>query len=77
MNSNKQVQVVIVLFCYVASLEEERKRIEQLTAGWDDPTQVSWGESDVETSGTTETSEAPAAPLYKCTALYSYTVSGF
>lgn len=51
-------------------------RIEQLTAGWDDPRQVNWGESESETTASiTEPVEAPAAPLYKCTALYSYTVS--
>lgn len=52
-------------------------RIEQLTVGWDDPTQVSWGEADQEADATqtsTAVPEAPAAPLYKCTALYSYTV---
>ncbi|XP_032526366.2 protein nervous wreck isoform X1 [Danaus plexippus] len=59
-----------------AALEEERMRIEQLTVGWDDPTQVSWGEADQEADATqtsTAVPEAPAAPLYKCTALYSYT----
>ncbi|XP_053624439.1 protein nervous wreck isoform X3 [Plodia interpunctella] len=55
-----------------AVLEEERKRIEQLTVGWDDPTQVNWGEPEAEASAP-ETVEPPAAPLYKCTALYSYT----
>lgn len=46
-------------------------RIEQLTVGWDDPTQVNWDEGE----SAAETVEAPAAPLYKCTALYSYSVS--
>lgn len=54
-------------------------RIEQLTVGWDDPTQVNWGEAEAEAAAAAtaqpETVEAPAAPLYKCTALYSYTVS--
>ncbi|CAH1647430.1 unnamed protein product [Spodoptera littoralis] len=50
-------------------LEEDRMRIEQLTVGWDDPTQVNWDEGEP----AAETVEAPAAPLYKCTALYSYT----
>ncbi|KAI5640372.1 variant SH3 domain-containing protein [Phthorimaea operculella] len=54
-----------------AVLEEERLRIESLTVGWDDPTQVSWGEPEAEQ--THEQPEQPAAPLYKCTALYSYT----
>lgn len=48
-------------------------RIEQLTVGWDDPTQVNWDEPEQSTS---EVVEPPAAPLYKCTALYSYVVSG-
>ncbi|CAH2034989.1 unnamed protein product, partial [Iphiclides podalirius] len=55
-----------------SELEEERMRIEQLTVGWDDPTQVSWGETEAEPAAA-ETTEPPAAPLYKCTALYSYT----
>ncbi|XP_072930787.1 protein nervous wreck isoform X4 [Epargyreus clarus] len=55
-----------------ADLEEERMRMEQLTVGWDDPTQVNWGEAEGETPAP-ETTEPPAAPLYKCTALYSYT----
>ncbi|XP_069364649.1 protein nervous wreck isoform X2 [Maniola hyperantus] len=54
-----------------AALEEEHMQIEQLTVGWDDPTQVSWGETESE--ATEPTTEPPAAPLYKCTALYSYT----
>ncbi|KAG6453402.1 hypothetical protein O3G_MSEX008133 [Manduca sexta] len=54
------------------ALEEERMRIEQLAVGWDDPTQVNWGEPEPETAPQ-ETAEQPAAPLYKCTALYSYT----
>ncbi|CAH4038563.1 unnamed protein product [Pieris brassicae] len=57
-----------------AELEEDRMRIEQITAGWDDPTQVNWGETEAETTApATEPAEAPVAPLYKCTALYSYT----
>ncbi|CAK1554607.1 unnamed protein product [Leptosia nina] len=58
-----------------AELEEDRMRIEQLTVGWDDPTQVNWGEPETETTAPTSepATEAPAAPLYKCTALYSYT----
>ncbi|CAA9997559.1 unnamed protein product [Nesidiocoris tenuis] len=56
-----------------AMLEQERQRIEQLTAGWDDPTQVDWGADDSEPA---QDSPAPAqdtGPTYKCTALYSYT----
>lgn len=57
----------------LALLEEDRIRIEQLTVGWDDPTQVNWDEG--EAAAGAEAVVVPAAPLYKCTALYSYTVS--
>lgn len=53
-------------------LEQERQRIEQLTAGWDDPTQVDWGAESEQDGITTES--APSGPVLKCTALYSYTV---
>jgi hypothetical protein len=61
----------------LAMLEQERQRIEQLTAGWDDPTQVDWGTEEL--AETTETAiqrqeSTPSIPLLKCTALYSYTV---
>jgi hypothetical protein len=60
----------------LAMLEQERQRIEQLTAGWDDPTQVDWGTEEL--AETTETAiqrqeSTPSIPLLKCTALYSYT----
>ncbi|XP_028156270.1 protein nervous wreck-like, partial [Ostrinia furnacalis] len=55
------------------NLEEERKRMEQLSGGWDDPTQVNWDEAEADIATTSGTVEPPAAPLYKCTALYSYT----
>lgn len=59
-------------------LEQERQRIEQLTAGWDDPTQVDWGADDMDVNInetiTPQESETPSVPLLKCTALYSYTV---
>lgn len=58
-------------------LEQERQRIEQLTAGWDDPTQVDWGaiESGEQMDGLGSGNDAPTGPVLKCTALYSYTVS--
>nr|CAD7570939.1 unnamed protein product [Timema californicum] len=31
-----------------AMVEQERQRLEQLTAGWDDPTQVDWGHTEEE-----------------------------
>ncbi|KAJ8736850.1 hypothetical protein PYW07_000121 [Mythimna separata] len=54
-----------------ALLEEDRMRIEQLTVGWDDPTQVSWDEGEAAIAD--QVAPVPVAPLYKCTALYSYT----
>ncbi|XP_050683155.1 protein nervous wreck isoform X2 [Leptidea sinapis] len=56
-----------------AELEEDRMRIEQITAGWDDPTQVNWGEAESEAPATQDATETPAPNPYKCTALYSYT----
>ncbi|GAB0090261.1 Protein nervous wreck [Sergentomyia squamirostris] len=49
-------------------LEQERQKIEQLTAGWDDPTQVDWG-----AEGAGSAVPAQTGPVFKCTALYSYT----
>lgn len=48
-------------------VEQERQKIEQIAAGWDDPTHVDWmpTASEPEQSGGTE-------PVFKCTALYSY-----
>ncbi|KAJ3661087.1 hypothetical protein Zmor_005506 [Zophobas morio] len=55
-------------------LEQERQRIEQLTAGWDDPTQVDWGTEDSsEPEPIMRQESTPSVPLLKCTALYSYT----
>lgn len=60
---------------FVAILEQERQRIEQLTAGWDDPTRVDWGaEEAAESDDVSQLQRTPSVPL-KCTALYSYTVS--
>ncbi|KAF2879160.1 hypothetical protein ILUMI_27012 [Ignelater luminosus] len=56
-----------------AVLEQERQRIEQLTAGWDDPTQVDWGTEESERSDEITTEPVPTGPVLKCTALYSYT----
>ncbi|XP_012542365.1 protein nervous wreck isoform X1 [Monomorium pharaonis] len=58
-----------------ALLEQEKQRMEQLTAGWDDPTAVDWdNELKDEQDMTHETPEMPSnQPIYKCTALYSYT----
>lgn len=65
-------------------VEQERQRIEQLTAGWDDPTQVDWGPEDTgevtaEATDVTDVTQpvSDTGPTYKCTALYSYTVSIF
>lgn len=53
-----------------AVVEQERQQIEDLTAGWDDPTTVDWG-----TEEANKESAIPAAgeQIFKCTALYSYT----
>lgn len=69
-------------------VEQERQRLEQLTAGWDDPTQVDWGpdEGDAVTGaheGEMEVVQPPPTvditiepgQIYKCIALYNYTVS--
>ncbi|KAE9540043.1 hypothetical protein AGLY_005295 [Aphis glycines] len=59
-----------------ALVEKERQRIEQLTAGWDDPTQVNWEETrdtEEKTMYPQTAPEEPEGPVYKCTALYSYT----
>ncbi|KAK5642779.1 hypothetical protein RI129_008946 [Pyrocoelia pectoralis] len=56
-----------------AVLEQERQRIEQLTVGWDDPTQVDWGADESEKTDDAVSERAPSGPVLKCTALYSYT----
>lgn len=57
-----------------ALLEQEKQRIEQLTAGWDDPTAVDWDNEEKDDQEMHETPEMPSnQPIYKCTALYSYT----
>ena len=47
--------------------------------GWDDPTEVNWDNEQEEEEA--EEKEEPIVPepkeaIFKCTALYSYTVSG-
>lgn len=46
------------------------------TTGWDDPTEVSWGEDDEEEKDDIVVSE-PKEAIFKCTALYSYSVSTY
>lgn len=60
---------------------EERERAQptaaapvQMSSGWDDPTEVNWDEAE-------DDKDEPIVPepkeaIFKCTALYSYTVSG-
>jgi len=69
---NRKSQKII----FLALLEQEKQRIEQLTAGWDDPTAVNWDNEEKDEQEMHETPEMPSnQPIYKCTALYSYTVS--
>lgn len=58
-----------------AVVEQERQKIEQLTVGWDDPTAVDWGAEESANGTTSAAPDAPASnePIFKCTALYSYT----
>ncbi|XP_014612779.1 PREDICTED: F-BAR and double SH3 domains protein 2 isoform X2 [Polistes canadensis] len=56
-----------------ALLEQEKQRIEQLTAGWDDPTAVDWANEEKDEQVETQEPSAPVQQIYKCTALYSYT----
>ncbi|XP_037905426.1 protein nervous wreck isoform X2 [Hermetia illucens] len=51
-------------------VEQERQTIEQLTAGWEDPTEVDWSTEDTTVP---EAAPAPKDPIFKCTAIYSYT----
>ena len=64
-----------------ALLEAEKQRIDEITAGWDDPTSADWGnedragdESANAADGRTSADTTAAQAVYKCTALYSYTV---
>ncbi|XP_021936314.1 F-BAR and double SH3 domains protein 2 isoform X2 [Zootermopsis nevadensis] len=64
-----------------AVVEQERQRLEQLTAGWDDPTQVDWGPDDGAPEGEVDVVQQPPTvditiepgQMYKCIALYNYT----
>lgn len=54
--------------------------MEQMTIDWDDPTSIDWGNEDkeepVQVQETSQQEEVPGSEIqiYKCTALYSYTV---
>lgn len=70
----------------LALLEAEKQRIDEITAGWDDPTTADWGNDEsATTDDVAATNEiraatgggAPIKNIYKCTALYSYTVRNF
>uniref|UniRef100_A0A182M6T9 FCH and double SH3 domains protein 2 n=1 Tax=Anopheles culicifacies TaxID=139723 RepID=A0A182M6T9_9DIPT len=63
-------------------VEQERQKIEQISHGWDDPTQVDWEEpaatatssqASVEAAASAVQPREPAGQTFKCTALYSYT----
>ncbi|XP_053675392.1 protein nervous wreck [Anopheles nili] len=65
-------------------VEQERQKIEQISHGWDDPTQVDWGAEEAAAAAASSKSSAdatvaavqqrePASQTFKCTALYSYT----
>lgn len=58
-----------------ALVEQERQKIEQLTVGWEDPTAVDWGAEDTANGTTSAAPDLPVSnePIFKCTALYSYT----
>ncbi|XP_043463279.1 protein nervous wreck isoform X1 [Leptopilina heterotoma] len=57
-----------------ALLEQEQQRIEDITAGWDDPANLDWSKLDEDESATTQDSaDVPSnQQIFKCTALYSY-----
>ncbi|XP_051161839.1 protein nervous wreck isoform X2 [Leptopilina boulardi] len=57
-----------------ALLEQEQQRIEDITAGWDDPANLDWSKLDEDESAITqETADVPSdQQIFKCTALYSY-----
>lgn len=60
---------------FAALLEEEKQRIDSITAGWDDPSSIDWEGEKSEGHDVEPTTEVPSAePIYKCTALYTYTV---
>lgn len=60
-------------------VEQERQKIEEIASGWDDPTQIDWGQAGVASSApvaaktpSVGAAEDPSVPVFKCTALYSY-----
>uniref|UniRef100_A0A182QAQ5 FCH and double SH3 domains protein 2 n=1 Tax=Anopheles farauti TaxID=69004 RepID=A0A182QAQ5_9DIPT len=70
-------------------VEQERQKIEQISHGWDDPTQVDWGAEEAAAAAASSSSSSaqaaaeaavasvqqrePVGQTFKCTALYSYT----
>uniref|UniRef100_A0A182N7I7 FCH and double SH3 domains protein 2 n=1 Tax=Anopheles dirus TaxID=7168 RepID=A0A182N7I7_9DIPT len=66
-------------------VEQERQKIEEISHGWDDPTQVDWGAEEAAAAAASSSQAAveptaaavqqrePASQTFKCTALYSYT----
>ncbi|XP_031777106.1 protein nervous wreck isoform X2 [Nasonia vitripennis] len=64
-----------------ALLEQEKQRIDEITAGWDDPTSTNWGNDDSTVDDAGNVAEVHASAddatthIYKCTALYSYTAN--
>ncbi|KAL9700514.1 hypothetical protein quinque_003955 [Culex quinquefasciatus] len=54
-------------------VEQERQKIEQISHGWEDPTQMDWGNEDTAVAEASMPPQQPAGQTFKCTALYSYT----
>lgn len=74
LDSDSQVEVDAVL--------EQERQMEQLTAGWDDPSNVDWGAEEASSAAAAAAAAADSADesgaasneqIFKCTALYSYT----
>lgn len=62
-----------LFFRVIAMLDQERQRIEQMTAEWDDPTQVDWGNEETEQNEPIDLASKGGTAL-RCTAIYNYTV---